>query len=882
MLVPLLSCLFLAATRVSSSSISVSYPLEEQLPPVARINSFYTWTFAPNTFKSLSNTTLTYTSSSLPAWLNFDPSDRAFHGTPSASDEGSPAIEVTAHDPSSSETASSWFDLLVSSSSAPVVQHSLDEQFRLPNPSLSSVFLIGENSALRSTHPALRIPPAWSFSIGFQYDTFKSDGDIYYSALQADGTPLPEWMFFSPKSITFNGFTPKGTNTTKPYTLSLALHGSDQRGYSASSLLFDVVVAEHELSLATTSLPTINITAETPFSVSLTSPVDFYGVLLDGKQIQPAEITTLEVDTSYYGQWLKYDTASRTLSGQPPDSLKDADQSTLLPVTLATSVNQTIETNVSIAVVPSYFSTASLQPMLVNPGQPVDFDLQPFYSNQTGINGQDDVNLTAAYDPTDAADFLSFDPGFGFLTGTVPTNTSVNGVNYTHISVTFTAYSHITHSTSHTTLPVSLSPTDFAHQHGPSHGLSAAAKSKLILGLKIAFSVVGGLIFLGLFLAGFRKFARVQDSAVQGEEGMRAWTDEERKYYGVGIEVDGKTRLAPGSDEKGYRWSDSAVRGINPPFDEKYGALGLTRTITSPHPKVQSPGVMRKGEFMGKIKVTARKVSDTVRIVSDTYRRAVHTKARKPLISKPVLVMTSDGDGSIPRRVDPLRFGRSASPRHPDALPFEDLDFSQYAPSGRGTSIIGSPSSSTGGRSIPRRRADFGRPKTPLVLTTPPQAHLHDHDIRRRSSLDSLTSLDTDSSTDTHAAEAVVQHAQRAMSIRSGRSAGGASVGSGNGAKERMTIVNFTSANRVPVPKMPSSYFEGDDPHPTATGNEKGKTKRVVSQVAKVFRSGSTSLRAGDKFEEDALSLGISYVQAYGDDSRIPGTFCRSLSLSGC
>lgn len=123
---------------------------------------------------------------------------------------------------------------------------------------------------------------------------------------------------------------------------------------------------------------------------------------------------------------------------------------------------------------------------------------------------------------------------------------------------------------------------------------------------------------------------------------------------------------------------------------------------------------MKKAVFMGKIRKTAgRKVSDTVKVVGDTCRRVVGSigpagagagRARKSLISKPVLMMHNN---------EPVRLtaGKTPSPRHPEATPFEDLDFSQYAPSGLSLSIAGSPSSSTGDRSIPRHRADFAPPE---------------------------------------------------------------------------------------------------------------------------------------------------------------------------
>ena len=226
---------------------------------------------------------------------------------------------------------------------------------------------------------------------------------MYYAALQSDGSPLPDWVHFNPSSITLNGVTPSTTDLTTPRSLSLAL----QEGYSGASLPFDLFVAEHEVSLATSSLPTINVTATTDFSVSLNSAADYSGVLLDGQPIQPTDIVVVEVDTSFYGEWLNYDTDSRTLSGEPSDDLHEEP---VLPITITTTVNQTLETNVSIAVVPSYFTSSTLRPVLVETGHALAFALTPFFSNATGVNGKDDVALPASFDPDNSTAFLSFDP----------------------------------------------------------------------------------------------------------------------------------------------------------------------------------------------------------------------------------------------------------------------------------------------------------------------------------------------------------------------------------------------------------------------------------------------------------------------------------------
>lgn len=838
---------FLSLTCVSSSfldlvaagTVSVDYPISEQLPLIARVNSSYSWAFSGFTFSSSKNTSLDYSASGLPGWLSFNALTRTFSGTPSSSDEGSPAIKVTARDADSADVASSIFELLVLSGPAPKLQRPIQEQFKLPNPSLSSVFMVSQHSVLRSQAPALRIPPKWSFSIGFQYDTFSADedGNVYYAALQSDGSTLPDWLDFNPHSITFNGITPAAHDITAPYSISLALHASDQEGYSASSVPFDIWVADHEVSLSVVSLPTINITAETPFSVSFTSPADFSGILLDGNPIQPSNILAMEVDTSFYGGWLKYDTATRTLSGEPPEDMDGDKDSPVLPVTIETIVNQTIETNVSLAVVSSYFSAASLQPVLVQSGNTLVFSLTPFFSNVTGLNGHDDVFLSASFDPENSTAFLQFDPTAAMISGTVPTNFT----SYSHITITFTAYSHVTHSTSHTSLPISLTQADFTKTHNASmpHGLSASTRAKLLLGLKIAFGVVGGVILFGIGLAALRKCTQVKDSAVVGEEGMRAWTEEERKWYGIGIEVGGDTMKPPIGDPE-YGMGD-LIR-----TQTKGGQrAGSPASYTTP---LMSPRVMRKSEFLGKIRTAARQVSDTVRVVGSNIATTVggstgqRLGTQKLIIGKPTLLAGEDGRRANTNGLlfdKPPALGR---PGTPALNPFDDAnadletEYSQHAASVMsGTSIVCSPSSSTGDRSIPRRRPDFAPPGTgcsPLVIATPPEAHMaitHTVSLTRQNSMDSVMSLDSGEYTGT----AIVQHAQRARSVRSVRSATVSILSfttGGTGAQKevgevRPRLVPFTSSNRVPVPKLPDGTVSGD------ASESKGRKKRVVSST---------------------------------------------------
>ncbi|KAI0083474.1 hypothetical protein BDY19DRAFT_998538 [Irpex rosettiformis] len=927
MLVLPLSVILSLSFPTISAYVSVQYPLEDQLPLIARIDTEYSWSILRNTFLSSKNVSLEYTVTNLPSWLSFDPSACAFHGKPSSEDVGSREIQVRASDVS--DSASSTFLLQTMSTAPPKLHRPVDEQFRLPNPSLSSVFLVSEQSSLRSHKtsgsflaedpaPALRIPPKWSFSVGFEYDTFvleeNSDAPVYYAVLQRDGSPLPTWVKFNTETITLNGVTPAPGLVTY---LALSLHASDKEGYSGMSLPFDVYVASHEVSLSGSSLPTINVTADTPFSVSLNSPADFSGILLDGEPIKPTNISTLQIDTSFYGSWLEYNTNSRTLSGTAP---KDGGNPTLLPVTVATTVNQTFETNVSLAVVPSYFSADTLQPILVQAGDDIHFNLKEFFSN---ASSQDDVSLSAAFDPDNSTKFLSFDPPSAALSGTIPKNFSTS--DFSHVTISFTAYSHVTHSTSHTTLPISLTEADFKHSskdaNSRSHGskLSPTARKRLLLGLEITFGIIGGLVFFGFMLAGFRKCATVPDTALAGEDAEKAWTAEEKKWYGIGIEVDGEVYNGPDSAQSS---PSSIVFGGAPlrSVPTGYGSPSAQRMLSP------GGGVMRKGDFLSKVKSTARKVSDnTVRVVTDTCRRAVggSTANRRGVskfaIGKPTLIMAEDG-----RKADADDLSYTQGPRRSRVRsqdPFIDAEYSSSrftlddASGISGTSFGGSPSLSSVGRSIPslpRRRPDFGPPLRSssgmrnAILTTPPQAHVsktHVYAVPLTRQV-SLASNGSDSGSDGEVA--VVQQAARARSIRSltGRDGSQWSFQThrtarlqepGNG---KPRLVPFTSVTRVPVPKLSptqvaiSAGVQHDDKSVDRDSPPQPRKQRVVSQMARVFRSESVERRVsraegrenGKEVSGDDLSVGIEYVRALGDDASgvsAGGSASPSFSVAG-
>ena len=789
---------FLSATLVlaSSSSVSVIFPLDSQLPPIARVGSSYSWKFAEGSFLSQRNASLVYSTSPLPAWLTFDPASRTFSGTPALEDEGTPRIKVLATDPETSDFAASPVSLCITPFPAPDLAKPVSAQFRPDNPSLSSVFLLSDHSALMNTTaeiPTLRIPSSWSFSIGFDGDTFMGPDGIRYAALQADGTPLPPWMRFDPDEITLDGVAPPLHTHPTPYFLELVLHASDQFGFSAASVPFNVVIASRELHLSSVGLPIINITKSSSFDILLNSPMDFSGVLVDDTPIDPHDVASVAIDTSSYS-WLHYDVDSRRLSGQLPSD-------TVLPVVITTAFNQTLDTQLKLAAVPSFFSQDPLPSLLATPGEDLRFSLSTFFSNAAQGEAAD---LIASYDPSDAATYLSLDTSSAILSGKIPSLDP--DYNYSHITVSFTAYSRLTHSISHTTLPISLTSADYEHRKPAAGSQHHASRKKLVLGLGIAFGLLGGIFGLSLLLATLRGCAHPPDPALSGAAAARAMTENERRWYGIGQPDDGYDGA-----EKGYtngRWGDLG--------------LGLSRTMTMTRASssgddqhsLTSPGQLSKAQFLSRIRATVRKVSNHYR------------PATKSSIGRPVLVQDAAAVGGG---------GILATPAIPSLAGYEPVGYS-----GTASSLRGSPSSSTGDRSIPQRRADFAPPRPPQPTAAPAPG--------TRRSRDSVMSLASDSSTRSHAAEAVVQRAARARSVRSV----GGYEGSG-GTRARM--VPFTAGRA------------------TAAGPGVPPPARASSLSARV-------VRVVEGEEADELDVGMRYVRALGEDAAAGSRSFSSLESS--
>jgi axial budding pattern protein 2 len=229
-----------------------------------------------------------------------------------------------------------------------------------------------------------------------------------------------------------------------------------------------------------------------------------------------------------------------------------------------------------------------------------------------------------------------------------------------------------------------------------------------------------------------------------GEEGAFAWSDAEKRYYGMA--PNGSNILR--GENKGYGWSKEADTSAtsekgslelsqrqgnpfepieNPPSNtyENLG-LGLRRVIPQTPSTVHADcnGVMKKAEFLGRIKETARNVSDK-------YKRKV--APTRPVIGYPTPLTsrhTRQGVDGLPLEGDYIDIKATPASQGVRENPFNDPELKVKRVSTM-TSFISSPSNSTDERSIPRRRADFAPPRSPRGPREPSPAAVKDSARRR-------------------------------------------------------------------------------------------------------------------------------------------------------
>ncbi|KAF7538999.1 hypothetical protein G7Z17_g12524 [Cylindrodendrum hubeiense] len=366
---------------------TVNFPLNSQLPPVARLDEPFSYTFSPYTFKS--DSTISYSLGDAPKWLSINSKDGRLYGTPTAStipsgDVVGQTVEIIADDGTGSSTLNAT--LVVSRNEAPSINIPLADQ----------IGSIGDYSAPSS----LLLYPSTDFSFSFDPNTFNHEPKmINYYASSNDSSPLPSWVKFSSDTLTFTGKTPPFESLIQPpQTFGFKLIASDIVGFSAAYIPFYIVVGSHKLS---SDSPTIMLNATRGKKLSYNGLLG--EIKLDKKAARPSEV---EVSIEDMPDWLSFDKQTWAIEGTPKQK---GDHSANFTISFRDSHLDTLSVVAIVNVATRLFSS-TIDDMNIRAGEDVDIDLEPYFWDPS------EVDLKMSISPQ--KDWLDLD-GFN-ITGKIP------------------------------------------------------------------------------------------------------------------------------------------------------------------------------------------------------------------------------------------------------------------------------------------------------------------------------------------------------------------------------------------------------------------------------------------------------------------------------
>ncbi|KAE8379446.1 hypothetical protein BDV26DRAFT_167970 [Aspergillus bertholletiae] len=280
---------------ITDAKLVSNYPLNSQLPPVARVAQKYQFVFSQGTFGG-SDSSTTYSLSKAPSWLQVESKSRTLFGTPGGGDEGTVKFDLVAS--AESESTSMEVTLIVTKDDGP----------RPGKPLLPQL----ESIAATSAPSTILIHSGDAFDISFDHDTFTNTrpSTVYYGT-SPNNAPLPSWVGFDQSNLRFSGVAPN----TGPQTFAFSLVASDVAGFSAAAMNFDMRISPHILSFSQ-SAQTLFVSRGEQF----TSPQLKETLRLDGKKPADADLTDIQTDCP---SWLEFHNATISFTGTPPDDAAD-------------------------------------------------------------------------------------------------------------------------------------------------------------------------------------------------------------------------------------------------------------------------------------------------------------------------------------------------------------------------------------------------------------------------------------------------------------------------------------------------------------------------------------------------------------------------------
>ena len=351
--------------ELSAAVPTITFPINSQVPPVARVGEPFSFIFSSSTFSSASP--ITYTLADSPEWLSVDSDSRRLFGTPEEADVaegeivGVPVTLVATDDsgPTNLEAM-----LVVSRQPTPEIKIPFDRQ--VPN---IGVF---------SSPSSMLTRPATPFSFDLDSETFThpSGQPLNYYSVMADNTPLPAWMTFNPIELSFSGTTPSSESLVQPpQTFAFRVIASDVEGFSAVSLGFDMIVGNHQLTADQTTI-VLNATIEE--EVLYTGLLG--GIKVDGESATSEDVKIMS--TPNIPSWLYVDAASWHISGTVPEDAA----STNFTVALEDIYSDQLNVSVVVKVTGGERRATSLFEsdipiFTITAGEPFSLDFSPYLAN---------------------------------------------------------------------------------------------------------------------------------------------------------------------------------------------------------------------------------------------------------------------------------------------------------------------------------------------------------------------------------------------------------------------------------------------------------------------------------------------------------------------
>ncbi|KAE8445303.1 hypothetical protein EG329_013541 [Mollisiaceae sp. DMI_Dod_QoI] len=479
---------------------TITFPINSQVPPVARFSEPFLYTFSSSTFSS--TLPLTYTLIDAPSWLSLDNDTRTLWGTPTTDSLGTGIVlgvsfGLTASDTSGSITLNTT--LVVSKSPAPKIAVPLSTQ-------LQAFGTVSEPSTLL-------YHPSTPFKISFDPGTFSFNSisaGIFYYAVTIDNTPLPAWISLDKNTLTFSGQTPDYYSLIEPpQTFGIKLVASDVEGFAGISITFEIEVGIHLLAFKDQVL-SINATGG--------NTINFNGLSgslqLDGKAINTTDITSIIAEVP---PWITFDNTTLILSG-------------LVPID-ATSVNVTVQATDIYADTTSAFvyvnisgNANSTSSIFNQPIRSLNATIGSGFSYDMGayLNNRSDTMMTAQFSVTEA--WLSFDVHTFLLAGRIPSN-----MKPSEIEVTLNASSASRQTTASQSFVLSIDAVPSKPSSDilspPTAPSTSAASAQHHLSKKVimAISIPIGLVIISLLIGAFcycyrrRRVGKIRERSLKSE-----------------------------------------------------------------------------------------------------------------------------------------------------------------------------------------------------------------------------------------------------------------------------------------------------------------------------------------------------------------------------